>query len=165
MNAPATARTLVIGVGNAYRSDDRVGLDVARLVRQAGIPGVDVREESGEGAALLESWQTAETVIIIDAVSSGAAAGTVRRFELPGDTMPVGYFHYSTHAFSVAEAIELARALNLLPPRLIVYGLEGGCFSPGEGLSAAVARSAPEVARHILAELQSQCTPSLQGTD
>ena len=165
MSVPGNARALVIGVGNAYRCDDRVGLDVARTVRASDMPGVDVLELSGEGAALLESWQSARTVILIDAVSSGAPPGTIRRFELPGDTMPLQFFHYSTHAFSVAEAIELARALDLLPSKLIVYGIEGGSFASGEGLSAVVERSAAHVTRQIVEDLRKHATPSLQGAD
>jgi hydrogenase maturation protease len=162
---PGNRRTLVIGVGNPYRRDDGVGLDVARSIRAEGIPGVEVVEQSGEGAALLEAWQNSSMVILIDAVSSGAPPGTIRRFELPDDTMPLQFFHYSTHAFSVAEAIELARALDLLPSRLIVYGIEGSDFAPGEGLSADVKPSAEEVTTQIRTELRSQREHAIQGTD
>lgn len=149
MNAP----TLVIGVGNAYRRDDGVGLAVARRLKAAALPGVDVIEESGEGAALLESWREAEQVVLVDAVFSGAAPGTIYRFEVPGDTMPSRFFHYSTHAFSVAEAIELARALDLLPGRMVVFGIEGAEFGSGEELSPAVRGAADEVLRRLEAEL------------
>ena len=53
--------------------------------------------------------------------------------------LPAHFAHTSTHAFGVAEAIELARALRQLPSSLVVYGVEGTTFEPGMCLSTAVA--------------------------
>jgi len=63
----------------------------------------------------------------------------------------------STHAFSVAEAVELARALNQLPPRLIVYGIEGKNFDSCVGLSPEVKLAVEEVFCRVKEEL---CTNS-----
>ena len=144
---------LLIGIGNEYRSDDAVGLIVARRVREKTLDQVCVREASGEGAALMEAWKAAQTVILIDAVCSGAEAGAVHQFEAQNQPAPAGFFHCSTHAFSVAEAIELARALNRLPPRLIVYGIEGRNFEAGVGLSPEVDEAAQRVVDRILQDL------------
>lgn len=146
-------KTLVIGVGNEYRGDDAVGLIVARRIRAESSARVSVREESGEGVALMEAWQGIESIILIDAVQAGGAPGTIYRFEAHAEPMPVRFFHYSTHAFSVAEAIELARKLNQLPARLIVYGIEGRDFEAGIGLSTEVEQAAQEVARRAGEEL------------
>ncbi|MFN0123186.1 MAG: hydrogenase maturation protease [Blastocatellia bacterium] len=145
---------VIIGVGNEYRCDDAAGVTVARRLKEINLPGVSVIEASGEGAALMEAWKEAEAVILIDAVQSGAEAGTIHRLDAHAQTIPAAFFHYSTHAFSVAEAIELARTLRQLPPRLILYGIEGENFAAGTELSAKIQRAAEEVARRILAELQ-----------
>ena len=144
---------LIIGLGNDYRGDDAVGRVLAR--RLQAIAGDDVRvlEESGEGAALMESWKGANFVILIDAVHSGGAAGTAHRFDAATEPVPGSFFHYSTHAFSVAEAVELARALNRLPPRLIVYGIEGKNFDSRVELSPEVKAAAEEVFRMLKEEL------------
>src|SRR3954452_13627171 len=47
--------------------------------------------------------------------------------------IPRTMFNCSTHDLGVAEAIELARAFGKLPPRLIVYGIEGRDFDEGTG--------------------------------
>lgn len=146
-------KTLVIGVGNEYRGDDAVGLIVARRIRDDSSAHISVREESGEGAALMEAWQGIESVILIDAVQAGGAPGTIYRFKAHAEPMPVRFFHYSTHAFSVAEAIELARKLHQLPAHLIVYGIEGKDFEAGIGLSTEVEQAAQEVARRAVEEL------------
>jgi hydrogenase maturation protease len=144
---------LCIGVGNSYRHDDAVGLVVARELQTRHFAGVSVIETSGEGAALLEAWSTAEMVFLIDAVASGSPPGTIFRLDAGQQSVPTGFFHYSTHAFSVAEAIELARVLDQLPPHLIVYGIEGQDFSVGQGLSAQVASAMQQVIFSITQEL------------
>ena len=149
-------RTLVIGVGNAYRGDDAVGLVVAQALHSADLPGTMVREESGEATALMDAWAEAETVILVDAVCSGAPPGTLHRFEAHAQPLPARFHHTSTHAFSVAEAIELARALGRLPRRLIVYGVEGQDFTAGAGLSPAVARVVPTVVERVVQEIRQQ---------
>jgi len=145
---------VVIGVGNQYRHDDGVGPAVAQRLRRGMPAGVAVREESGEGAALMEAWRDAPLVILIDAVRSGAAPGMIHRFDAQAEPIPANFFHYSTHAFSVAEAIELARMLDKLPARLVVYGVEGKEFAAGEGLSPEVAHAAELVARRVCEELE-----------
>lgn len=149
-------RTLLLGVGNDYRGDDAVGLIIARNLRAQLPSDIPILEQSGEGAALLEIFKEAERVFLIDAVQSGAAPGTVFRFEAHHQSLPTKFFHYSTHAFSVAEAVELARALNQLPERLIVYGIEGKNFSAGLGLSEEIDKVTPEVVDRIAREITAE---------
>jgi len=147
-------RVLVFGLGNEFRGDDGVGRLVARRLREAGGLGVEVREESGEGASLLEAWKDAGGVILVDAVQSGAAPGTIHRLDARAQSIPAKFFHYSTHAFSVAEAVELARALNQLPPWLILFGIEGRDFSAGEKISPEVAAAVDELLGRVRQEIQ-----------
>jgi len=141
---------LVLGIGNRYRRDDGVGPVVADRLAEAGLP---CRELSGEGAELMDAWRDAPHVILVDAASSGVAPGTVHRFDALAATVPTGLFHYSSHQFSVAEAIEMARVLGRLPRRMAVYGIEGKDFSYGVGLTPAVERAVGEVTAEVLALL------------
>jgi hydrogenase maturation protease len=142
----------VIGVGNPFRRDDGAGVAVARRLRAAALPGVVVVEASGEGTALMDAWRDAAAVVVVDAVRSGADAGTVFRFDARQETLPARFFHYSTHAFGVAEAVEVGRALGQLPPRLVLYGIEGKVFDAGTGLSPEVEAAVAAVARQVLAD-------------
>ncbi|MDE3067412.1 MAG: hydrogenase maturation protease [Verrucomicrobiota bacterium] len=153
MKPEEQAAILVIGVGNPYRGDDSVGLAVARKLRAQGPARAVIREENGEGASLIEAWRGAPAVIIVDAVQSGARPGTIHRLDAGRQRVPSRFFHYSTHAFSVAEAVELARTLNQLPPRLMIYGVEGKNFQAGEGLSPEVENAVPEVVSRVGREL------------
>jgi len=151
--------TLVIGVGNAFRSDDAVGLIVAQRLKQASFDNVTVREESGEGAALIDAWHGAGAVVLIDAVCSGAEPGTVHRLDAQSQPVPAKFRCYSTHAFGVAEAIELARALNQLPPVCTVYGIEGKSFTAGVGLSPEVEGAAQQVVERVMQDLRENGLP------
>ena len=145
------ARTLVIGVGNAYRSDDAAGLLAARHVRVAA-PHVAVLESSGEVTELMEAWHDAAAVVLVDAVQTGAPPGTVHRWEAHERSLPRVVVASSTHAFGVGEAIEIARALDRLPGRVVVYGIEGACFVPGTAPSPEVEGALPGLAARVLRE-------------
>lgn len=144
----------LIGVGNRFRSDDGVGFAIANQIKKKVIPEAELIEASGEGAALLEVFGSRKTVLLFDAVLSGSAPGTVFRFEAHSQTIPKKLFNYSTHAFSVAESIEMARALNRLPERLLVYGVEGKSFNSGSDLSVEVAAAIPKVIQLVGRDIQ-----------
>jgi len=158
--AQENTRVLIIGIGNPYRSDDAAGVLAARRLKDAGLDSSTVMEHSGEGASLMEAWKGRAAVILIDAVSSGSPPGTIHRLEPPRQPLPARMFQNSTHAFSLPQAIEMARVLDGLPPRLIVFGIEGQNFQAGTGLSPEVSGALPELARRVLEEaasLQSAC--------
>lgn len=87
---------------------------------------------------------------MVDAVRSGAAPGTVVTLDACCRSIPTNFFHYSTHAFSLAEGIEVARRLHRLPSGLLVIGIEGASFAPGELLTDQVARSVQPVVDRIM---------------
>ncbi|MGZ4193953.1 MAG: hydrogenase maturation protease [Solirubrobacteraceae bacterium] len=138
---------LVIGVGNRLRGDDGAGPEVAgRLhgLEQAG--QIRVRAHEGEGLGLLELWEGASAVVLVDTVRSGAPPGTIHRLDVTTEPVPTGSQHSTSHAIGPAEAIELGRALGALPARVVVYGVEGTRFTTGAGLSDAVERSIDSLA-------------------
>lgn len=147
---------LLIGVGNDLRSDDGVGPHIVRKIGEAAPPEVDLVEASGEGAALMESWSAYATVYVFDAVSSGGTPGEVVRFDAAREEIPSRFFNYSTHAFSLAEAVELARALGRLPHSLTVFGVEGQNFNHGPELSGAVRQAADRVVDQVVIELKTK---------
>lgn len=151
--AGAQTRALVIGIGNAYRGDDAAGLAVAAGVRAARRPGVEAIEFEGEPVSLLETWDGAGTVYLADAVWSGEPPGQVHRFDVADGMPPEPLRHRGTHTFSVGDTIELARAVGRLPPRLIVYGIEGGTFETGVPLTLPVQTAVAAVVSRVLAEL------------
>ncbi|MCC6803364.1 MAG: hydrogenase maturation protease [Anaerolineae bacterium] len=145
-----------IGIGNLYRRDDGAGLYVAQRLRLEALPNLSVAEHDGEGTSLLDALSGADDVILIDALNSGAPPGTVVRFCVQDTPLPTGQFGRSTHAFGVAEAVELARSLGQLPQRCTVYGIEGACFEWGMGLTPAVEKAARRLADEIARQLREE---------
>ncbi len=148
------AKVLIIGIGNTYRGDDGAGNAVAQRLAGQVPPEATVIEQSGEGTALVEAWKGAQFVIVVDAMESGAPAGTIRRFDAVAKNLPVELFRHSNHTFGVGGAVELARTLNELPASLIVYGIEGQEFTAGERLSDPVEKAVAAVASRVLSEIQ-----------
>jgi hydrogenase maturation protease len=143
----------VVCVGNRLRGDDAAGLEVARLLRGTLPAGVRITEREGEPTALIGGWEGVEALWIVDAVSSGSDAGTVHRLDASDRALPPDPFRASTHHVSLAETVELARALDRLPAKTIVYGIEGGSFAVGEPPTPAVAAAAVAVADAVRDEV------------
>ena len=149
----AHSSVVLIGIGNEFRSDDGVGILLARRLREKKMPGVVVQEHSGEGVSLIDLWNRHDSVFLMDAVSSGSLPGTVTRLDLGMEGIPHALKPFSTHAFGVGEGIGLARNLDRLPARLIMYGIEGRTFTAGTLLSPDVSAIFEEVVQLISAEL------------
>jgi hydrogenase maturation protease len=145
---------LLIGIGNEYRCDDSIGLHVIRALKAQKLPETLMIESSGDGAELIEMFSVARMAILIDAVSSGGDIGAIYRFDALKQTIPAQLSFRSTHVFGIAEAIELARLLDQLPPSLIIYAVEGENFSIGVGLSSRVGDAVQKVVERVSCEVQ-----------
>ncbi len=134
-------RAPVLGLGNARRGDDAIGLAVARELARRGVAVAEAREPF---AVLdwLERPCRERASIVVDAMASGAPPGTLRWFDASAAPLPEGAFALSTHDLGLAEIVELARALDRLGPRLLVLGIEAERFEDGAPLSPRVARAA-----------------------
>jgi hydrogenase maturation protease len=119
---------------------------------------VTVIEVEGDQIRLLDTWDPGATVIVVDATCSGAAPGTVTRFDA-SSPLSHQFTHRGSHTFSLADVIELSRALDRLPRRLSGYGIEGASFAIGEPLSPA----AEDAVREVTARLLGALTAGRQG--
>ena len=156
---------LVIGIGNPDRGDDGIGPAVARRLRGRLPPGVSVLERGGDILALTEDWEDFSAVILVDAVAPITKPGRLHRLDLAKTPLPVAFAPRSTHAFGLAETVELARSLARLPPFLVAYLIEGEQFEAGGPLSPTVARAVEEAFERITLELSAiEETPRGQGT-
>lgn len=144
---------LVAGLGQRDSGDDAIGPDVAAEVESLGLPGVTVIRQS-DPLALLDAPDgaaLADLVIVIDAIRSGQPPGTLHVVDAARGPLPE-WTGASTHAFGLAAAVELARALGRLPARLVIVGVAAGQFRLGEPLSPAV-RAAVGPASQAVARL------------
>ena len=154
MQPPDASSVLIIGIGNPDCGDDAAGRAVAARIQACGRKEFRVMESHGEASALLSLFAHSDHVILVDAAFSGAKPGTVAHFDVRATPLPTARFGVSTHGFGLAEAVELGRALNLLPRRCEVFAIEAESCETGRGLSPEVEGAVAEVAARILADLE-----------
>jgi len=152
-----TPRARVIGLGQPAAGDDGAGIAViVRLRAEAELEGV-CYETISETSALVERLQTAVPVIVVDALVGGGRPGDVVVVDverLAGAVRPL-----ATHGISVAQAIELARALapESVSPIIRFVGIviekaEGDDSALSPPIASAV-RTACAVVHDLLREL------------
>jgi hydrogenase maturation protease len=152
---PVPAKRIVIGIGNPFRSDDGAGPEVARRVRARAPVWVEVVEHDGEPAGLLDLWEDADLAVVVDAVRSCKGDPELfHRIEVDTDANDLASLPaVSSHGIGPGDAVELARALDRMPERLVLYGIEGTNFSPGLGLSPEIEVAVAAVADRVLKEV------------
>jgi hydrogenase maturation protease len=146
---------LVVGVGNRVRRDDGIGPAVADRVRDVR-PDLDVSDVSGDASRLLDLWAGRDVVVVVDAVRTGAPVGTCHRWRLleSGWDVPPPPSRLSSHLVGVREAVDLATALDRLPPVLVVVGVEVADLEVGEGLSEDVTAAIDGAVRLVLESVE-----------
>jgi hydrogenase maturation protease len=149
------SNTVLIGVGNEFRSDDALGILVAREIRRRHLGEIRVLEFQGNGASLLDSWDGVDNLLIVDAINGAAPPGSVLRFDVSQARIPAHLFLQSSHGFGVAEAIEMARELHRLPHTALFYGIVGESFENGQGLSDRVLKIIPDLLQMIEEDVHS----------
>jgi hydrogenase maturation protease len=142
---------MVVGVGNEFRHDDAAGLIAARRLRDCGIPA---QEHQGDFATLMETWKDADILILIDAIASGRIPGTMHCLNASALPLDQQVLNTSTHAFALADALELSRTLGTLPPEVLVFGIEAKNLAVGVGLSLEVEVNLPLLIKEILVRLR-----------
>lgn len=151
---PRSSRIRIIGLGNGMRGDDAVGLLVAHRLRQEIGDRVDVVEAEMAGVDLVELMKGANVVFLIDAARSGQAPGTIHRLDGSAGSISAPIFPRSSHAIGTADALELARAMGVLPATVIVYGVEVENTEVGRPLSSAVAKVLEQVVGRIVQDCE-----------
>jgi hydrogenase maturation protease len=146
------AGSVVIGIGHRDRGDDAFGRIVAQRLRQHA-PHLKVLDHDGEATTLVDWLGVADHAVVVDAALSGAAPGTVHRFDVAKSALPYGKFGLSSHGLGLAEAIELARTLRTLPAGCVVYAVEAQSFDHGVPLTPAVAAAVDVVVARVLQEI------------
>ena len=150
--------TIIIGIGNPVLTDDSVGLQVVRQLRNmlSSNPDIVTRELCAGGLRLVEAMAGYERAIIIDAiVSEGGHPGAVCILG-PSD-LKASKNTCCTHDARLREALELGKMAGLrLPEEIRIWAIEAGDVETfSEGLTPEVRQAVPgvvdSVARHLAA--------------
>ena len=138
---------IVIGVGNDLRGDDAAGWETVRRLR--AVPSLVLHEHGGDAPGLVSLWGPDDDVVVVDAIVSSAPPGTIVEIDALAAPLPADVSWATTHGAGVAEGIELARALGLLPKTLVVIGVSARQFELGAPMSVEVERAVARVVRRL----------------
>jgi hydrogenase maturation protease len=146
-------RVLVVGLGNTNRGDDGIGVLVANNLR-GRLPGdVTVLASIRDPLSLIDDLEAFDALVCVDAAAPLGTPGRIFRINLATDDLPRDVTLVSSHAFGLAASIALAGVLQLAPPDIVVYAIEGGCFEFGAEVTPRVGAAAVEAADRIVAEV------------
>jgi hydrogenase maturation protease len=134
--------TLVLGIGNPILSDDGVGIEVARLLKEQ-VPSITVEETNEASVALLDLIMGYDKLIIIDSIKTGKGdPGELYKLSL--EDFGVNLDCASLHGMDIATAFEVGESLGCPMPRSVsIYAVEV------KDNSTFAERCTPEVADRI----------------
>lgn len=163
-------RVLVAGMGNDLRQDDGFGISVVRRFEEGDVPeGVRIYESGIAGIGLVQELMDGyEALIVVDATDRGEEPGTVSllEVEVPDPEEATGEsrqeFLADTHLTVPSKALTLARALEILPPRVYILGCQPKEQGLGMDLSEPVEAGVNEAVgrlRRLTARLVRESVP------
>ncbi|HYA56175.1 MAG TPA: hydrogenase maturation protease [Nitrososphaerales archaeon] len=155
----AAGKTVVLGLGNPYLRDDGVGVAVARELQRRSTAGdAIVRAHQTFDLWLLSEFSGASKLIIIDAVRSGSAPGTVTEYEVAPRRGPLSPLP-GLHSLELHDLIDFASRMGLLSCPVTIIGIEPKDCGVGEGLSPEVERAIPDVVTLVAVKSQQRPKP------
>jgi hydrogenase maturation protease len=147
--------TLVLGIGNLLMTDDSVGV---RLVQQLAADyrfpaGVTVLDGGTLGLDLLPHLEGVERLLVIDAVETGGAPGTLVR--LSGEEIPLALAtKVSPHQMGLKDLLTVADLQGHVPAEMVLWGVQPASIEMEMTLSPPVAAALAELQAQVLEELR-----------
>src|SRR6516225_3105847 len=152
-----TGRVLVAGVGNIFLGDDGFGVEVARRLATADLPGwVQVADYGISGMHLAyDLADRYETAILIDTAQRGEEPGTLTVIETGRPGPPAETRLFDAHGMQPDVVLGVLDMLGARSARVLVVGCEPASLDYGMELSEPVAKAvdaAVEVVMDLIAE-------------
>jgi len=151
---------LVAGVGNIFLGDDGFGSEVARRLAARPLPdGVRVSDYGIGGIHLAyDLLGDVDLLVLVDALPSGAAPGTVSLVEVSDDG-DLDRGTVDSHAMDPATVFASLRALGGTLPPTVVVGCEPAEITERMGLSLVVEAAVEPTVERIVALLEDRAGP------
>lgn len=142
--------TVVLGLGNAIMGDDGVGLVLLEQLSALHFdPEVRFVYGGVWGLALLPEFESAGSLLLLDAVHTHAEAGAI--VVLEGEAIPRALtLKVSPHQVDVRELLALATLRGALPERIVLVGVQVASVDLSTELSPAVQAALPALLARAL---------------
>ncbi len=147
-------QVVLLGVGNVLMSDEGVGVHAVNALEQGyGFPdGVRCVDGGTSTQALLGDLEHLDHLIVLDAVTSGAAPATLLRLE--GAAVPAACItRLSPHQVGISDLLATLTLLGRAPKHVVQLGVEPELLTLDLNLSPRVAARVPELVAQVLDEL------------
>jgi hydrogenase maturation protease len=162
-------RTVVIGLGNPLMGDDGLGIAALERLRELWEVPADVELVDGGtwGLNLLPVIESAERVLLIDAITIGAQPGTpvvIPRARLPRYLAT----KISPHEVDLRDVLALAELRGTLPDETMAVGLEPDQVVLRTGLSEALQSGLDDLVGAVIRQLDTwgqACAPRTAPVD
>ncbi len=150
---PATV--IILGVGNLLLTDEGVGpITIGYLDERWEFPDhVQLVDGATAGLELINVFQSAGHIIVIDTVLGGAEPGALYRFH-PDDVPRDVRYLTSIHQVSFMDAWTMVRLLGPAPDIAIIGVQPEDMATPHVGLTATIEARLPDIEQLVLAELE-----------
>lgn len=159
MNEP---ETVVLGVGSPLMGDDGLGVAVVELLRERwdGTSELAILDGGTWGMRILPFIDSADRLIIVDAIRNGGPPGAFVRLEK--DEIPRHLRQkVSPHQIELGEVLAVAELRGTFPSEAVALGLEPASVELRDGLSDVVTGALPELVDAIEQQLTTWgCTPA-----
>ena len=146
--------TLVLGIGNLVMSDDGIGVRVVQLLgeRYRFPADVSILDGGTLGLDLLPRLEGVERLLVVDAVETGKASGTLVR--LAGEDVPMALeIKVSPHQMGLKDLLAVAMLQGFLPRQMVLWGVQPDLIEMGMELSEDVAAQLEPLVDRVLTEL------------
>jgi hydrogenase maturation protease len=155
MTRSGLPRIGVLGLGNLMRTDDAVGMLVLPELARKLPREIQVIEGGTLGLDLLDAIFGISRLLVLDAVDTGAAPGTLVRFA--GDDLARLPTSKSVHLLGLSDLMQVLLLMDACPTEVILLGVQPGCTGWGTALTPAVAAAQPRLAESALRQLANWC--------
>jgi hydrogenase maturation protease len=149
-------QALIGGIGNVLLGDDGVGPCVVRLLesRYDFDESVAIADLGTPALDLTHQIVGLRCLILVDSVTSDEPAGTLALYRKEDILRDTPGQRLDPHSPALSECLMTAEMLGAMPEHVLLVGIAGECYEPGNPLSMAVRQSVEPALDAILQELQ-----------
>jgi hydrogenase maturation protease len=147
---------VVIGLGSPLFSDEGIGIHLIREFEReaARYPNVAFIDFGTNGMAALHAISGKRKAIIIDCAFMEEPPGAIRRFTPSDVTSHKVLAGMSLHEGDLLQILELGKTIGEYAEEVIIFGIQPGEISAGEGLSSTLTARLGEYKSLIAAEIK-----------
>lgn len=136
---------VALGIGNILCMDEGIGVKtIYKLMEKQWHEKIELVDGACDGLKLLAYVESADYLLVIDAISAEEEPGTIVQIEDEEVPLYTGV-RLSTHQGTFQELLGLAKFRNRFPKKLVLLGVQPESIDWGTELTPLIEQKLPEV--------------------